>query len=584
MESVESNCDVLIVGGGIGGARAALRAAELGASVILVEKAVVSRAGPMTYVHSQFAPNKRVEGEELERWIEEFVIGANYLADQDWVAQYISEAYDRIKDQIAWGVPYTRNADGSLKYVKVRGHNVGTTLGVDGRVCMEILRRRLKAAGVHLVEKVAIIDLLTSDGLRPTEAMVSGAVGINVRSGQRYVFRAKAVVLNVGPWYPKLHFAFSDHCTGEAHVAAWRVGAEFAGMEFAQFAAWSNFNKSFFTPGQAKIQGIGAHFINAAGERFMLHYDPVWGERSGLFQIARAIITENIEGRGPCYLDLRHVPKEDVEVLYEVSPTVKRAFAEFAIDPSKDLLELGPFVVIGTMSSSGPNIDLNGATNIPGLYAVGYGTACPHLMSGISGSGISSFSAVAGYRAGEHAALRAREMGLPHVSLSQATESLDYYFQPMRKLRMVRASDVWMAIGRITSRPSFALFKTDARIRQTIKSLEELRSDLLPRLYAPDMHELEKVNEVRSYLELAILACRTMLERNESRGELFRVDYPYRDNDNWLKWLIVKRKTDSEEPIIRTRELPYASWPIQASKGRTPSPYTVPERYAAERV
>lgn len=92
-------------GWGIGGVRAALRAAELGSSVILVEKAVVSRAGPMTYVHSQYAPDHRVQGEEMTEWAREFVVGSNYLADQDWVQQYIAEAYDRVNEQIEWVCP-----------------------------------------------------------------------------------------------------------------------------------------------------------------------------------------------------------------------------------------------------------------------------------------------------------------------------------------------------------------------------------------------------------------------------------------------------------------------------------------------
>ncbi len=84
-----------------------------------------------------------------------------------------------------------------------------------------------------------------------------------------------------------------------------------------------------------------------------------------------------------------------------MSPTVRRAFTEFEVDPSTDLLEVTPpFIVLGTSSTSGPTIDLDGATTVPGLYAAGYGTACPHLMSGISGSGISSFSAVAGVPGG----------------------------------------------------------------------------------------------------------------------------------------------------------------------------------------
>ncbi len=108
--------------------------------------------------------------------------------------------------------------------------------------------------------------------------------GVNVVTGQCHVFTAGSVILNTGPpWYPKLHYAFADHCSGGegGHVAAWRVGAEFAGMEFGQFAAWSYFNRSFFTPGQAKIQGIGGKFCNVAGEYFMDRYDRSGGIRAG---------------------------------------------------------------------------------------------------------------------------------------------------------------------------------------------------------------------------------------------------------------------------------------------------------------
>ncbi|RLA50230.1 MAG: succinate dehydrogenase/fumarate reductase flavoprotein subunit [Gammaproteobacteria bacterium] len=576
-EQIKMSADLLVVGGGIGGAHAALRAAELGAEVILVEKAVVARAGPMTFVHSQFAPDHPVTEDELLPWIEEFVLGANYMVDQDWVKQFVLESYGRIQQQIDWGVPYNTDSSGQLKYAKVRGQKVSTSLGVDGRVNMEILRRRLKASRrVTLIEKVAVVDLLTSDGIRPTNADISGAVGIHVRTGQPHVFQAKNVLLNTGPWYPKMHFAFADHCTGEGHGAAWRAGAEFAGMEFAQFAAWSYFNNEFFTPGQAKIQGIGAHFINAAGECFMDRYDPVWGEQSGLFQVARAIMTENIEGRGPCMLDFRHISQADMEVLYEVSPSVGQAFKEFNIDPSKDLLELNPFVVVGsgTSGSAGPDIGLNGETNIDGLYAAGWCTSNPTAMTGINGGGATA-SAVGGYRAGEHAAKRADSIDMPQVHDDQVKQSLDDYFKPMRKLRQVRAADIWMKIGEITTRTTFSLYKTEESIDQAIHDLCDLRDEMVPKIYAPDYHELEKASEVRNYLDMAILACRAMRLRTESRGELFRADYPYMDNDNWLKWIILRSQSGSDEPVVSYRELPYERWPVKAPPGRTPSPYLV---------
>ncbi len=571
--------DVLIVGGGLGGARAALRAKELGADVTLVEKAVVSRAGPMTYVHSQFAPYKPLEGDELLRWMEEFVIGANYLADQEWLEVYLREAYFRVQELVQMGVPYVRDEQGRLKYSIVRGHKIGTTLGVDGRVTMEILRRQMKKSGIRLVEKVMVNDLLTSDGRHPTRERVCGAIGFHLMTGEPYVFKAKAVILNTGPFYPKIHYAFVDHCTGDGHAMAFRAGAEMAGMEFAQYAAWSYFNRQFFTPGQAKIQGIGARFINARGEEFMPRYDPIWGNMSGLFQIARAIAIENLEGRGPCYVDMRHCSDHDLAVLYTVAPSVARAFQEFNINPKTDLLRVDPFILIGTGSSSGMRVDLHGRTSVEGLFGVGTCTHLPIMMTGISGSSLSTYSNVGGYRAGEAAAsmaLRSRRLAVPQ---RQVQELINQFFAPRRRRGQVRPSDIWMAIGEITARASFALFKNDARITQTRDQLRDLRQGLLQRVTAPDTHELIKANEVANYLLLTEVVCEAMRARKESRGELMRIDYPYMDNDHWLKWVIVKRRDEAEGVDISLWDLPYERYPIKAPPGKTPITFPVPDEY-----
>ncbi len=573
------NTDVLIVGGGLGGARAALRARELGADVTLVEKAVVSRAGPMTYVHSQFAPYKLLEGDELLKWIEEFVIGANYLADQDWIELYLREGYLRVQELVEMGVPFVRDERGNLKYSIVRGHKIGTTLGVDGRICMEILRREMKSAGVRLIEKVMVNDLLTADGRFPTRDRVSGAFGVHVRTGEPYIFKAKAVILNTGPLYPKIHYAFVDHCTGEGHAMAFRAGARMAGMEFAQYAAWSYFNRAFFTPGQAKIQGIGAKFINAQGEEFMPRYDPIWGNMSGLFQIARAIATEYIEGRGPCYVDMRHCSDEDIQVLYTVAPSVHRAFREFNVDPRKDLLRTDSFILIGTGSSSGMWVDLTARTTVEGLYGVGTCTHLPHMMTGISGSSLSTYSNVGGYRAGEDAARLAASIPAPPVHDRQVQELIGRFFAPLERKGQTRPADVWMAIGEVTARAPFALFKNEERIARTRDELREIRRTLLPKVTAPDIHELVKANEVANYLQMAEVVCEAMRARKESRGELIRVDYPYVDNDEWLKWVFVQRQDEGDELAISYWDLPYDRYPIKAPSGKRPITYPIPEAY-----
>ena len=580
-EPIRIDADVLVVGGGIGGARAALRARELGASVTLVEKAVIARSGPMTYVHSQFAPNKALEGQELERWIEEFAEGANYLADQEWVEVFLREGFRRVQELVELGVPYVRDVKGELKYGIVRGHRIGTTLGVDGRLTMELLRRELRKHGVRMLEKVMVNDLLTADGRHPTEEGVCGAFGVDVQSGQSYVFQAKTVILNTGPFYPKIHYAFVDHCTGEGHAMALRAGAEMAGMEFAHFAAWSYFNLQFFTPGQAKIQGIGAKFINRDGDEFMPRYDPTWGNLSGLFQVARGIATENTEGRGPCHVDLRHVGDDDIAVLYKVAPSVERAFREFQVNPRTDLLRVDPFIVIGTGSSSGIHVDLRSRTSVPGLYAVGTCTNLPIMMTGISGSSLSTFSNVGGYRAGEEAAERAKQAPAP-IREEQVRALAKRFFSSLGKKTQVRPTDAWMAIGEVTATASFALFKTAERIAAVRERLGEIRRTLVPKLSAPDVHELVKANEVANYLEIAEVVCEAMLERRESRGELIRVDYPYTDNDEWLKWLIARRTGDGSGVTIRGWDLPFDRYPVKPPRGRRPITFPIPASYRAE--
>jgi succinate dehydrogenase/fumarate reductase flavoprotein subunit len=204
-------------------------------------------------------------------------------------------------------------------------------------------------------------------------------------------------------------------------------------------------------------------------------------------------------------------------------------------------------------------------------------------MSGISGSGISSFSAVAGYRAGTAAAARGGGSVARTVWEEQARESFAGYFAPMRRLRQVRPVDVWKAIGEATANPAFALFKSEARIDEALTELYRIRDRVLRYVFAPDYQELKKAHEVRAYLTLAIIACEAMKRRTESRGELFRIDYPYADNDEWLKWLLVRRGAGGEFDLeFSERVLPIQTWPVQAPAGRHPSPYTVPEGYREE--
>jgi succinate dehydrogenase/fumarate reductase flavoprotein subunit len=575
----ELRTDVLVIGGGIGGCRAALRARELGCDVILAEKAVIGSAGPMTFVHSQFA-SWHLTDEEKYLWMREFVEASNYLADQEWVDVLLTEAPYRIEELVRLGVPYERDADGRLKYTTSRGHKVGGTLNVDGRIVMKILRRELRRQKVRLLEKVMMTDLLTSDGQYPTRGEVIGATGFHMRTGEPLVILAKAVILNTGPFYPKIHFAYVDGVTGEGHRMAFNVGAELAGMEFTQYAAWSYWEDKFSSPGQAKIQGIGAKFINARGEEFMWRYDPEWGNLSSLYRVARAIITECMEGRGPCYVDFRHCRDEDIDMLLRVVPTLAHGLKEFGIDIKRQPLKTTPFMVVGMGTSGGVRVDTWSRSTVPGLYAVGTVTCLPLIMSGNSGSGYSTFSNVGGYRAGEHAAHRAQKRSKHAAPVkAQLKDVLAEMFAPLSRRGNTRPADVWAAVGDVTCESTFALFKNAERIDRTREYVRTIRESLLPRVSAPDLHELVKALEARSYVELVDLCCLAYRTREESRGEHFRVDFPYQDDEKWLKWVVLRRESP-DAVSVSTPDVPFERYPIKPEKReRIPSPFPIPEAY-----
>jgi len=144
--------DVLVIGGGLGGCRAALRAREFVDNVTVVDKATVGRNGASIYIHSQLSPWD-LNPAEYEGWLQECVENTGYMADQDWLEVVLQEGGRRIEELAAMGVPYEREADGRLRYICARGNRISKSVNADGMKMMECLRRQLKERGVRLVEK-----------------------------------------------------------------------------------------------------------------------------------------------------------------------------------------------------------------------------------------------------------------------------------------------------------------------------------------------------------------------------------------------------------------------------------------------
>lgn len=567
------DADVLVVGGGPAGAQAAIRAAQLGASVILVEKAYLSRSGGALYAHSHEAPRVR-SAQEREQWLREYVENSSYLIDQEWLQVFLEEAPKRIEDLVSWGVPYERDAQGALRYGQYGFGKVATVLHVDGMKLMEHLRKQVLSRPIRLVERVMLTDLLTSDGEHPTRGRVVGAVGFHTRTGRFYIFRSRATVIATGPFISKMHYTHLDNLTGDGQMTSFRAGAELAGLEFCHHSRFSHWARRFQGHGQSQLIALGARVLNADGERIMERYDPIRMEHAGLTPISRAIITENLEGRGPCYVDMRHFSQEELEILWRIAPATMKSFGEFGIDITKEPVEANPYVFLGM--SAGLRIDLGAATNLPGLFAAGSVTYGGSGSSNTAAIGGATGASVAGYRAGESAWRAAQELGEASLDWGQVEHLREQAFAPLGRAGGVRPFDIFYAVNRISNPAPYSLFKSGPRIRETLERLRRVQAEELPQVSAPDLHELVKANEARNVAALADLGFRAALAREESRGDkLLREDFPFRDDRNWLKWILVRQGREGIE--ISLLPIPFERYPVQPRKReKVPTTIRVP--------
>ena len=545
--------DVLVIGGGMAGLFAAIRAKDFVDRVILVDKAKVTRSGGSVHAHAYGAPAS--EGDYGKR-LEELVRRSAYLADQSWFEVVLKETGDRLRDMEQWGVLFERDEQGNYKGDAIRGQSKGSVVLAHGKQVIESIAHEALRRGVRFVERVAVTDLLTSDGAHPTGGHVAGAVGVHTRTGRFAVFRSKAVVIATGLLSPKLHFFAMDNITGDGYAMAFRAGAEITGLEFGaqNFCVW---NRKFTFSGVGQFQHGGARLLNRLGEEFLHKYEGASREFVGFEghfdqgALCRAIAVENREGRGPCYFDCRAWDREKLDRLRKVLPLTMKAFDEpgVGVDLTKTPVEATPLPLIyGTSCQSGIRINTAGETIIGGLYAAG--------AAAFYGGGPSpqTLGAVGGYRAGTHAARWSREMEFSDAILPQAESLQEALFLPLNRKDGVRPDQIYESVNRLVTPWEASLFKNERRLCDGIARIRQIARDNLPGLMAADVHELVKAAECRNFVLLMELCNVAALERKESRMAHYREDYPYTDDRDWRKWILLKNGADgavrvSVEPV-----------------------------------
>lgn len=559
--------DVVVAGGGPAGAFAAVKAAERGAKVLLVDKGYVGKSGCGTFGAGSF--KAYLEGEdELPLWYGKAVEEGCFLNDQKWLRQHFDTIGDRVRDLESYGVVFERHADGSYNRIEGQGSSRQRpikTLMFHGPQFMEMMRKACLARGVTIVDHVMVCALLHEKG---NAKAVRGCLGFHGVTGELYQFGAKAVVLTAGAQAYKSHYADLHMVTGDAHIMALEAGAALANYEFGCHQLT---HSTFATHGMNISQGLGARFVNALGEDFTAKYDPEYASHGNLWRISAAMALEVHAGRGPLYLDYTSLTPENWDLFSRTLPLMYRSYEQAGYVankkalPGKGKLEWVSALIGNVGFGGGIYIDIKGRGTLEGLYAAGdaaYGATsgvegfCAYAMPAASTTG-----AIAGNNAAEYA-LGSGEIRLDQDEADSAAWKLT---APLRRSSGVSAAHVVLAVQEALFPYQVYILRDQAHLESALKGVREAQeqADLLR---ADDSHGLRMAVEARNMARCAEAMLKPALLRTESRGSHIRLDYPETDNEGWLKWILVEQREG--ELALSTKDVPIADYPLKPERGR----------------
>jgi succinate dehydrogenase/fumarate reductase flavoprotein subunit len=537
--------DVLVIGGGMAGFFAAIKAREKGQTVTLVDKSYAGKSGASAYAGMGYIVYNPEWGLDLNAFLNAMYVKGEYLNDHDWAEIILKDSFTTYLDLASWGVEFPiENIDNTPndKYFLPFG-----VVRIRRRQFMPLMRKQAARIGVKILDRITITDLLKQDG------KVVGAIGFPVSGYETYVFNAKATVLSTGYNSFKPSGAEIASLTGDGEAMAYRIGAEITGKEFPDTGTYGMTPYTSWRGGRGS-RAVFRYYTLPSGERV-----PVGDEQdlSLEFKIH--------SGEGPILWDLDAATAEDIERMR------KRMMASDLMESKRigfDPAQGGKIPVAGGGASGASNPHTAGiwpedkycATKIPGLYVAGENCASRYLGSyhPAPGFGLTG-AAVTGMRAGLGAAGHAGK----NKKLSPDKDMLTRYkkdmFAPVE--RKGGFSPRWVTqLIQNTMTPYFVLhIKKEDRLKSALTYIEFIRNHLVPKLTAGDSHELRLAHETDNMALNAEMILRASLARKESRGMHYREDYPGRDDPAWLAW--IKIRDEQGEMKTLTEPVPEKWWP-----------------------
>ena len=550
--------DVLVIGGGVAGLRAAIASADAGADVLLLTKDTIDESNTW-YAQGGIAAVLQ-PADSYDAHVADTEKGGAGLCDHEAVEVVIKEGPQRVLELLSWGINFDKDASKphGLAFTMEGGHSFARILhaygDATGKELAQTLINTVRARdNIRVGERTFVVDLLTDeqavDGVHGRPPGHGGGpagrcVGVlALVNGQLNVIWSKVTILASGGAGQLFRESTNPKiATADGHAMAWRAGAAVQDMEMVQFHPTTLYiagaSRALITEA---VRGEGAYLVDRHGYRFMKDYHES-GELAPRDVVSRAIVEQIRKTHYThVYLDVRHL---DAAAFRERFPQLAKLVDQFDINPAKDLIPIHPAAhyMIG-----GVDVDLHGRSSLPGLYAVGEASCTGLHGANRLGSNSLLEGLAFGARSGVDAARQAKDLGvvkfpqnLEHsVPKSQKTE-LD-----LADVKSSLRSVMWRNVG---------IERVGERLNETREIIAFWSRYVMDKVFDPaTIGEAAAVTgwEVQNMLAVCSLITGAAYTRTESRGAHFRMDYPTRDDAHWRMHLLWRRpmETPIPEPI-----------------------------------
>jgi fumarate reductase (CoM/CoB) subunit A len=550
--------DVLVVGAGGAGSRAAIETANRNVHVTLLSKELLGKAHTCMAEGGYNAALANVDA--ADNWqvhLKDTIVGGAWINNQKLSEILVKEAGDRIFDLEEYGAVWDRTPEGKIMqrpFGKQTYRRTCYAADRTGHEMMQTLVEEVRRRNLDVLDEIFVTDYLMAGG------KIAGAFAIDQKRGDFLVFRAKSVILasgGAGRLFKITTNAAQD--TGDGYASAYRAGAKLVDMEMVQFhptgMVYPDSHKGQLVT--EAVRGEGGVLLNINKERFMQRYEPQRMELAGRDVVARSIATEILEGRGTpqggVYLNVSHLPAKIIE---ERLPSMLRQFLDVGVDIRKEPMQIAP---TAHHFMGGVQINENAETGIQGMYAAGEVTGGIHGGNRLGGNALAD-TQVFGKRAGENAAEYAKKNPMLPIDKRQITRGIKNAEKFLKKREGIRPVEIkskltalmWNKVG---------IFRTGKEIQEAITEIERMKAQDLPQLSVTDgkkrfNKEWIETLEIENLVAVAEMVAKAALMRTESRGAHYRRDFPKLDNQNWFANIVIEEKdgkmTFQKAPVVAT--------------------------------